>query len=109
MEQRTQILVTFMFTSNTHFQDRHDTHFYGTFAFSNIFLTKLPYCTQINNTCVQFICTLHGMTRKTYINILKWSTTKQHPIVLQSCQDRGRLCELYKGKPVEEQNNSKQG
>ena len=49
------------------------------------------------------------MTRKTYINILKWSTTKQHPIVLQSCQDRGRLCELYKGKPVEEQNNSKQG
>ena len=30
------ILVTFLFTSNTHFQDRH-THFYGTFAFFDVF------------------------------------------------------------------------
>ena len=33
------ISVTFLFTSDTHFQDRH-THFYGTFAFSDVFLTK---------------------------------------------------------------------
>ena len=33
------ISVTFLFTSNTRFQDRH-THFYGTFAFSDVFLAK---------------------------------------------------------------------
>ena len=33
------ISVTFLFTSNTHFQVRH-THFYGTFAFSDLFLTN---------------------------------------------------------------------
>ena len=32
------ILVTFLFTSNTRFQDR-PTRFYGTFAFSEVFLT----------------------------------------------------------------------
>ena len=37
--QFTNISVTFLFTSNTHFQDRQ-THFYGTFAFSNVFLTN---------------------------------------------------------------------
>ena len=35
----TYILVTFLFTSNTHFQDRH-THFYGTFVFSDAFLAN---------------------------------------------------------------------
>ena len=38
--QLEHILVTFLFTSNTHFQDRQ-THFYGTFAFSDVFLTRL--------------------------------------------------------------------
>ena len=33
------ISVTFLFTSNTHFQDRH-THFYGTFGFSDVCLTN---------------------------------------------------------------------
>ena len=33
------ILVTFLFTSNTHFQDCH-TRFYRTFAFSDVFLTN---------------------------------------------------------------------
>ena len=33
------ISVSFLFTSNTHFQVRH-THFYGTFAFSDFWKTK---------------------------------------------------------------------
>ena len=37
--QSAYISVTFLFTSNTHFQDRH-THFYVTFAFSDVFLTN---------------------------------------------------------------------
>ena len=38
-QQLTYISATFLFTSNTHFQDHH-AHFYGTFAFSNAFLTN---------------------------------------------------------------------
>ena len=38
--QFTYISVTFIITSNTHFQDCH-THFYGTFAFSDVFPTNL--------------------------------------------------------------------
>ena len=34
------VSVTFLFTSNTHFQVRH-MHFYGTFAFSKVFLRRL--------------------------------------------------------------------
>ena len=37
--QFTYISVTVLFTSNTHFQDRH-THFYDTFACSDMFLTN---------------------------------------------------------------------
>ena len=33
-------LVAFLFTSNTHFQVHH-THFYSSFAFSDVFLTNL--------------------------------------------------------------------
>ena len=39
--QFADIPVTFLFTSNTHFQDRY-TRFYGTFAFSDVFLWNLP-------------------------------------------------------------------
>ena len=37
--QSSYISVTFLFTSNVPFQDRH-THFYGTFAFCDVFLTN---------------------------------------------------------------------